>query len=149
MCLPPVSDSQQQMLTRPVWVPDAMSRECMICSVKFTPFVRKHHCRRCGRVVCSSCSPHRVSLNAGEGPVTSVDTPQGKLERTCRECFKEMTAVHNRGKWLHCADLNLIVVVCTVNLIVVDCTVNLIVVVCTMNLIVVVCTVISITLYSI
>lgn len=91
------------MLTRPVWVPDAMSKECMICSSKFTPFVRKHHCRRCGRVICTSCSPHRVSLNTTDGPggglgtTVSGEAQQGKLERTCRECFKEMTAVHNRG----------------------------------------------------
>ncbi|KAG9238805.1 hypothetical protein BJ875DRAFT_4074 [Amylocarpus encephaloides] len=25
-------------------------------------FVRKHHCRKCGRVVCNSCSPHRITI---------------------------------------------------------------------------------------
>ena len=95
-----VSDSQQQVLTRPVWVPDSMTKECMICSTKFSAFQRKHHCRRCGRVVCTSCSPHRVSLVTGEGGVVSGGGEGGgKLERTCRECFKEMTAVHNRGMY--------------------------------------------------
>lgn len=86
------------MVTRPVWVPDAVAKECMICHIKFSTFVRKHHCRRCGRVICSSCSPHHVSLTATDlsmGSHTSSGV-QGKLERVCKECFKEMTAQHNR-----------------------------------------------------
>ena len=96
-----VADSPQQMITRPVWVPDAVAKECMVCHTKFSTFVRKHHCRRCGRVVCSSCSPHHVSL-ASSDPGSSSHTPSSgehtKLERVCKECFKEMTAQHNRSK---------------------------------------------------
>lgn len=81
-------------------MPDAIAKECMICQIKFSTFVRKHHCRRCGQVVCSSCSPHHVSLTATDLSVGG-HTPsgvQGKLERVCKECFKEMTAQHNRCK---------------------------------------------------
>ena len=100
LCLS-VADSPQQMMTRPVWVPDAVAKECMVCHIKFSTFVRKHHCRRCGRVVCSSCSPHHVSLAAVDSSMTGQTPPsgeQGKLERVCKECFKEMTAQHNRCK---------------------------------------------------
>jgi hypothetical protein len=28
--------------------------------------IRKHHCRICGLVVCSRCSPNRVALKTGD-----------------------------------------------------------------------------------
>ncbi|KAL1900754.1 hypothetical protein Cpir12675_000767 [Ceratocystis pirilliformis] len=44
------------------WQPDAEATYCPICSSQFNIFVRKHHCRKCGRVVCNSCSPHRIII---------------------------------------------------------------------------------------
>ncbi|OQR75857.1 hypothetical protein BIW11_08153, partial [Tropilaelaps mercedesae] len=38
------------------WVRDQDITKCMICQTKFAFLVRKHHCRRCGRVVCKNCS---------------------------------------------------------------------------------------------
>ena len=97
LSLSPVADSPQQMLTRPVWVPDAVAKDCMICQTRFSTFVRKHHCRRCGRVVCSACSPHHVSLTAADSALTGhAPSEHSKLERVCKECFKEMTTQHNR-----------------------------------------------------
>jgi zinc finger FYVE domain-containing protein 26 len=37
--------------------------ECMCCqSVAFSMFNRRHHCRRCGRVICGSCSTRRTKV---------------------------------------------------------------------------------------
>eukprot|EP01083_Nonionella_stella_P023717 65625_1 len=36
--------------------------KCQMCLVTFSIFSRRHHCRRCGLVVCSSCSPHEAIL---------------------------------------------------------------------------------------
>ncbi|XP_048886300.1 pleckstrin homology domain-containing family F member 1 [Brienomyrus brachyistius] len=44
------------------WVPDQASAICMRCSSKFTMRHRRHHCRQCGFVVCSSCSRSRYVL---------------------------------------------------------------------------------------
>lgn len=46
----------------PRWQPDAEVTLCPICHTQFSFFVRKHHCRKCGRVVCNSCSPHRIII---------------------------------------------------------------------------------------
>lgn len=46
----------------PRWQPDAEVTFCPICRTQFSFFVRKHHCRKCGRVVCNSCSPHRITI---------------------------------------------------------------------------------------
>jgi hypothetical protein len=46
----------------PRWQPDAEVTICPICGTQFSFFIRKHHCRKCGRVVCNSCSPHRIVI---------------------------------------------------------------------------------------
>ncbi|OWZ10926.1 Myosin [Phytophthora megakarya] len=45
----------------PVWVPDNERPECMECHKKFGSLgSRRHHCRMCGRVLCSGCSACHV-----------------------------------------------------------------------------------------
>ena len=55
----------------PKWQPDEDVTNCPICGVTFTFFTRKHHCRKCGSVVCNSCSPHRITI-----PVQYVVHPE-------------------------------------------------------------------------
>lgn len=59
------------------WVPNEQASVCMNCQLStFTMFNRRHHCRRCGRVVCAQCSPHTMLI---EG--------YGDLKvRVCRSC---------------------------------------------------------------
>ncbi|XP_008981179.1 pleckstrin homology domain-containing family F member 2 [Callithrix jacchus] len=46
-----------------VWVPDSEATVCMRCQkAKFTPVNRRHHCRKCGFVVCGPCSEKRFLL---------------------------------------------------------------------------------------
>merc|ERR1712224_371036 len=59
----------------PVW--NANTKECEICKKAFNLFSRRpHHCRRCGRCLCSACSPFRWFF-----PGMSE-----KLERVCQDC---------------------------------------------------------------
>merc|ERR1712118_284018 len=44
----------------PVWQTDKSSNGCQLCGIGFTLTRRMHHCRVCGRLVCNSCSPHRL-----------------------------------------------------------------------------------------
>ena len=40
------------------WTPDSEAPRCQLCKVTFgMVFNRRHHCRKCGRCVCDSCSP--------------------------------------------------------------------------------------------
>ncbi|KPP61479.1 pleckstrin-like domain-containing family F member 1-like [Scleropages formosus] len=64
------------------WVPDWASAICMRCSSRFTVTHRRHHCRQCGFVVCSSCSRSRFVLeNISRKPV-----------RVCCLCFRMLQA---------------------------------------------------------
>lgn len=46
----------------PKWQADSDVSQCPICAIVFSFWHRKHHCRKCGRVVCASCSPHRITI---------------------------------------------------------------------------------------
>eukprot|EP01118_Nematostelium_gracile_P019097 TRINITY_DN8720_c0_g1_i2.p1 TRINITY_DN8720_c0_g1~~TRINITY_DN8720_c0_g1_i2.p1 ORF type:complete len:171 (-),score=27.79 TRINITY_DN8720_c0_g1_i2:35-547(-) len=46
----------------PEWAPNPSRQACYICLKAFTLFFRRHHCRRCGNLVCNPCSKHRGFL---------------------------------------------------------------------------------------
>ncbi|OCK83381.1 FYVE-domain-containing protein [Lepidopterella palustris CBS 459.81] len=46
----------------PPWQPDSEVLQCPVCGNSFSFWFRKHHCRKCGRVVCANCSPHRITI---------------------------------------------------------------------------------------
>ena len=49
-------------ITLPKWQPDSEVSQCPICGTTFGLWYRRHHCRKCGRVVCANCSPHRITI---------------------------------------------------------------------------------------
>lgn len=84
--LPTPSGSAQQQRRRAAeqsvvkWQSDADHHQCAICGVPFSLAVRRHHCRLCGRIVCSS-PPLPPLLQAAElvraGPCSELLTPSG------------------------------------------------------------------------
>ncbi|EGB06276.1 hypothetical protein AURANDRAFT_29489, partial [Aureococcus anophagefferens] len=46
----------------PVWTVDGHGDDCSLCGKLFTLFDRKHHCRKCGRLVCHACSGEKLLL---------------------------------------------------------------------------------------
>jgi len=60
------------------WVKDEDVNECMVCNTRrFSLLNRRHHCRRCGRVVCSNCAKNMTLID---------NIPR----RTCDDCFKQI-----------------------------------------------------------
>lgn len=51
--------------------------DCRVCSRRFGPLVRRHHCRICGKCVCAKCSPSSVMLSGGDG----------RVQRACNPCI--------------------------------------------------------------
>eukprot|EP00759_Apiculatamorpha_spiralis_P011230 PhF_6_TR18641/c0_g1_i1/m.27248 len=41
------------------WEPDDATPACRCCQIRFNFFRRRHHCRKCGRVVCATCSTEK------------------------------------------------------------------------------------------
>jgi len=70
-----------------VWVPDTDAPKCMRCEKQFTVINRRHHCRKCGAVVCNACSSKKYHLPA----------QSKKPLRVCDICFQTLTALDNAG----------------------------------------------------
>ncbi|XP_052802657.1 pleckstrin homology domain-containing family F member 2-like isoform X2 [Mya arenaria] len=66
----------------PVWIPDSSATKCMVCKrSQFSMLNRRHHCRKCGVVVCNECSKNRWLL-----PQQS-----SKPLRVCLSCFEKLS----------------------------------------------------------
>ena len=72
------------------WVPDSEGIGCSICHCEFSITRRRHHCRKCGVLVCGACSDHFVKLPSGD---------QSTEVRVCDNCeikLKEASVVSER-----------------------------------------------------
>ncbi|XP_066244143.1 zinc finger FYVE domain-containing protein 26 [Saccopteryx leptura] len=69
------------------WVPDESESVCMVCRREhFTMFNRRHHCRRCGRLVCSSCSTKKMVVEGcRENPTRVCDQCYGYYNKDAPE----------------------------------------------------------------
>eukprot|EP00435_Cladocopium_sp_Y103_P035826 s3590_g9.t1 len=72
------------------WAPDFMFQHCMVpaCHVAFAVSKRRHHCRRCGRLVCSSCAPHSAVDFERLGDAENTEQDPGR--RICGECLEDL-----------------------------------------------------------
>ena len=70
----------------PSWTPDRLVANCQQCKLPFhradPSMARKHHCRHCGRCVCSLCSARRL-------PIPKFGSTQD--ERVCLLCERVLT----------------------------------------------------------
>jgi FYVE zinc finger len=67
--------------SRQHWMPDQLCKHCYLCDTPFTVFRRRHHCRLCGQVFCSSCSSFFVpSQKKGSSTL-----------RACQMCYEQVT----------------------------------------------------------
>jgi hypothetical protein len=66
-----------QVASREPWAANGDDPGCAGCARPFDLFSRRHHCRRCGRVVCEACSPHRQAM-----PLMAYTAPV----RVCNDC---------------------------------------------------------------
>jgi len=71
----------ESVISPPEWAADHMANNCQMCRKQFgrLQFTRKHHCRMCGRIVCSTCSDQKRSI-----PKLGVDE-QVRLCNVCTE----------------------------------------------------------------
>mgnify|MGYP001025016997 FL=1 len=62
----------------PEWISDDVAPTCMKCTLKFSLTRRRHHCRACGKVFCSSCCWQKIKLIHDDS----------KEDRACNDCVR-------------------------------------------------------------
>jgi hypothetical protein len=81
------------------WVLDDASPSCQVCGALFTMIRRRHHCRRCGVLLCHRCSAY-------------FEDDKGMTRRLCRDCgesaetpdFKNSTKEEKKQQLLQLRD---------------------------------------------
>ncbi|CAI5747514.1 unnamed protein product [Peronospora destructor] len=83
-----------KVMHSPVWVPDSERSKCMECNKTFGYLgSRRHHCRMCGRVLCSACSASHVQAKRLPFPARrrgkKNKTEKGSANtRVCKMCYE-------------------------------------------------------------
>lgn len=68
------------LVSKDNWIRNEQRPHCYYCQRKFRPFLRKHHCRACGEIVCRHCNRHRkVQVGASLEQTVNV--------RLCFDCI--------------------------------------------------------------
>ena len=77
------------------WIDSDKVVKCECCSLQFSFFYRKHHCRACGHIFCSNCCYKYIKI-----PLDLIDTPK---EKTAIYHYLK-TMVYGGNKSLVCND---------------------------------------------
>jgi len=64
------------------WMQDTECESCKKCDKGFTFTIRKHHCRYCGYIFCSTCSGFSAVIASSKKPC-----------RVCEDCSVELTSL--------------------------------------------------------
>ncbi|GFV83067.1 zinc finger FYVE domain-containing protein 9 [Trichonephila clavipes] len=85
--VPCVKQQPQIGIVKPYWIPDAEALNCMHCGVKFTVIKRRHHCRGCGKVLCSRCCNQKAYLSY-----------LNKEDRICQPCSDVLSSTLHKDQ---------------------------------------------------
>ncbi|AYV78481.1 MAG: phosphoinositide 3-kinase [Edafosvirus sp.] len=99
------------------WIDDSLVLACQECFATFSLFLRKHHCRSCGRIFCYKCSSY--SINIPEDftflhknndtdylkwvPYFNAHTSDttGAPVRVCKKCYNSIKSYHEVNRVMH------------------------------------------------
>jgi len=92
------------------WVDDSIVSNCTKCKKAFGFFLRKHHCRLCGKIFCGYCSEKQIDVPDN---ILSDDSKRGswsdyvntyynqntkRKHRSCDDCFILIERIHSIKK---------------------------------------------------
>ncbi|KAM9922774.1 hypothetical protein OXX80_011759 [Metschnikowia pulcherrima] len=85
------------MSSVPRWKADSASSKCYLCKTRFTLLNRRHHCRKCGQLVCAGCSAQSVRYFPGTYVLNAQNTPETAKShihyKTCDVCADEIAMI--------------------------------------------------------
>ncbi len=88
-----------------IWIPDLNVDKCCKCKCTFHLFNRKHHCRFCGKIFCSSCLPCLQLIPSLHDRYMEY---KDELQKCCNDCNDIIINVDkNRDKHIILSHLTL------------------------------------------
>ncbi|KAG4303388.1 hypothetical protein PCK1_000352 [Pneumocystis canis] len=85
--------------TSKIWQPDSDVLLCPFCKKAFSFFHRKHHCRKCGCVVCSNCSSNHWEFSKPFDETKNRNKQcDSKVLRVCDKCFMQLFEEQSKKK---------------------------------------------------
>ena len=78
---------QDPDIRRSNWVRDDLVNSCEICSIDFSIFRRRHHCRCCGKIFCYQCTKNYIIVPDLDKCLIKKNTDK---ERVCSFCYKKI-----------------------------------------------------------
>jgi hypothetical protein len=94
-----------------IWIPDDQVKQCYKCGIKFTYLFRRHHCRSCGRIFCSTCTSSTIYTNQTINDKQLLNHETYYKEcltdkignngyRVCFECYRKLKYIKDGAKLL-------------------------------------------------
>ncbi|KAI9281028.1 ankyrin repeat-containing domain protein [Sporodiniella umbellata] len=78
-----------------LWESDKHVKTCRACDKKFGFLLRRHHCRKCGTIVCDRCSSWKIFLKPNEILQDPQALPEpsdllaARPQRVCEKCYSQ------------------------------------------------------------
>ena len=98
------------------WVKDETVLNCYNCNIEFNFYIRKHHCRKCGKIYCANCSnfwiqiPEFLNSPPKQNNIWSISTYldyfnlNDSKERVCQKCFMKIYELKELFKTMEIMD---------------------------------------------
>ncbi|CAI5756254.1 unnamed protein product [Candida verbasci] len=92
------SNNYNQHHDLPVWQNDSEVSQCNLCNSHFSLINRRHHCRKCGKIICGNCSNNYISYLLNTPIINQFNFYQpnkSKIQtyKTCDECTIEINMI--------------------------------------------------------
>jgi hypothetical protein len=87
------SSPPMAMTPPPAWQRDEEADECGLCDKRFSLFIRRHHCRWCGKIFCDNCTSSRIPIpNTSSSSSTNSAASVQPEQRVCDTCHELLTS---------------------------------------------------------
>ena len=92
-----------------IWIPSKNITKCYMCKEEFGLWLRKHHCRVCGRIFCAYCSNNwenipslvNVTTPPAKGNFSIMAFFTGTKKRMCLECKNKIDFINDSSKYIY------------------------------------------------
>lgn len=92
-----------------IWIPSKNITKCYMCKEEFGLWLRKHHCRVCGRIFCAYCSNNwenipslvNVTTPPAKGNFSIMTFFTGTKKRMCLECKNKIDFINDSSKYIY------------------------------------------------